>query len=1239
MSIINHIKFVTLITLLLGLNSVLAQETLTWKNDIPVGGWPSGTLGPHSNTTLCHSRGTFTSTVSNPSGITIIAGRPSNTSSNNNSIIHGMSSVPAGQGLLQTFAFGYPVENLSFSIFDIDGGNNSWRDRVIITASLAGTSIPVTITTCPPVAGTVCTGSGTNTVQIDAGTTGTGFTSPDGRADISIAGSLDSVTVQYQNHTVPTSSSQYMSISELTYSCAIVGVSKVMTMRAGQAAGVSPYIVDIDFNFENFGHVNLSNLTSLEDLDATFGAGTYAVTSITKTSGPASFTANAGFDGSATQELIGAASSLLPTETASIRVTLNVNNYGSYVNTITVDGTTPQAATTSDDSTDGTDADGADGDNNPDESSPSTIDTSLLPVSLNHLSVSKQQDSITVQWQTDIEFEHLGFEIYQENSTGVKQLESRLIHQQKSNLANAVKSYSYQFNSNKNNPIWLADIDNKGNKKWHGPFAINSSSGTKVVDSKINWNSVKTPTENSSDSSVLSDNLQIRVNKTGIQRIYKEDLVQAGLELTNHQPNELNISLNGKSVALYINGNSLAFDDTTSFDFYAQNINTLYTDSRVYKLSFAKQRQKHINQNQQTQSTIIESWYWQNEHYNPNLIYDFSSPTNDPWRADKIATFANNSKTILFPLDELAPVSTSNIELNIEITGGIDYPNPPEIYPTDPNRCGANHTDTTPGIPNDHCVELSLNGSNYSELVFDGLSNYTTSYQLDNSFAASGTLAINLKTPGESGYTHDIVHIEDVAISYPRRLTAINDKLEFQLANSTQIHNELINQFGFEKQASTDSLDRVNRNLPAIKVDGFSSDKIIAYSLDSGNNQRITNLKTQTTALGYSVSIPAIASSDRYWLSTEAALIKPKLTAWHDTKKIKQLAVDYIIISHPDFIETAQQLKELHINNGLSVEIVDINDIYQQFSESIIDPNAIRDFIKQINKNKPLSFILLVGADNYDYKGYLSETHFSHIPSIYHAIDDIVRYAPADSLYTDVNDDNIPDIAIGRLPVRTVGELQLLINKELTFINQKTSSLTSQFITDKHDDKYSYKQISNELQELVPQWNNIVTANRDDFTSDADTKQRILENFSQNPRLTTYLGHSGPRNWFSFPSAFTFNDIIDIDNSSSASVVMQWGCWNSYYVEPEANTMAHRFLFNNDKGAVAVFGASALTSVRSEKALAKLILPELAQPKQTIGQAMLKAKKELAKQGDYRDVIIGWNLLGDPALKLSFQPE
>ncbi len=1229
---------ITKLILVIFLN--LFSFTATSQEGVGWGWWPAGVLGPFAGNIVCNNRNSFQVQALDPNSYFLPGTDPVGLSfvSGATALQLGMTGVTNGTGTRLLINFGFPIENVNFSIFDIDGSPGNWQDRITINPTLGGIATTANLS-CPLGLG-ACTYSITGN-QADANLTASGPFTNDTRLDVSIPGSIDAIEIVYNNHTIPVSTTQIVYLTQIIWSCPIIGVAKVMTRRAGQVFGVSPYIVDIDFNFENFGHVNLSNLTSLEDLDAVFNippnVGNYVVTSITKTSGPATFTANAGFDGSANQELIGIGSSLLPTETASIRVTLNVNNYDSYTNTITVNGTSPQSAITSDVSTDGADADGADADDNPDESTPSTLDVTLLPVSLNYFSAQKSNGQIHIEWQTDIEFAHLGFEIYQQNQDGSKDLISPFISQESTKQNNALKTYTHTINSENILPVWIVDINNKGAKTWHGPFKINNSFGTKILNSKISWSDVK-QTNNPITSSTTAniDSLQVAVNTTGMQRINYADLVLAGMDLSNISPQNISIDLNGENIPLYINGNNTAFDNTTSFDFYATNIeDSIYTNTRVYKLSIKTNEFKHIQANNQTQSNVIDSWYWQTEHYNPNLIYDFSSPTNDPWRADKVATFASNDKTIEFPLDELSPLTNNDIELRIEISGGINYQNPPDIYPTDPNRCGANHLDLYPGIPNDHCVELSINQSAYSELVFDGLRNHIASYQLDQSHAVNGLLNINLKVQGQSGYPHDLVHIEDIAITYPRRLTATENKLEFQIAESTKIHNDLINQLGFEKNIDIDAPPTITHNLPAIEIDGFDSTNIVAYALDAGYPQRIQNIKSKVSPLGFSASIPAIAFSDKYWLSTQEALLKPSLSPWKDEIKIKDIATDYIIISHPDFIETAQQLANLHSSNGLSVKIVDINDIYNQFSDSIVDPLAIKDFIKHTNSNKALSYVLLIGADNYDYKGYLSSNHFSHIPSIYSAIDDIVRYAPADSLYTDLDGDNISDIAIGRLPVRTVEELQLLINKEIEFISQSTTTISSQFITDKQDDNYSYTQISNDLHALVPQWN-ILTANRDDYSSEAETKQKILDNFSQNPRLTTYLGHSGPRNWFSFPSAFTYNDIIDVNNSESPSVVMQWGCWNSYYVEPEANTMSHRFLFNNDKGAVAVFGASALTSVKSEKALAALILPELAKPKQTIGKAMLIAKKQLAEQGDYRDVIIGWNLLGDPALRLIY---
>lgn len=150
----------------------------------------------------------------------------------------------------------------------------------------------------------------------------------------------------------------------------LLGAAKQMSV-----AGTGPYTVTIDYGFENFGDVALSNLSAADDLTAVFGAtpADWTFTSITKLTGPASFDVNAGFDGSVgAAELINTGSSLDVGETGSLRVVLSVTTPGSYTNQVTVMGESPLSTVVSDLSTNGTDPD-PDGDDNPAEAIPSTV--------------------------------------------------------------------------------------------------------------------------------------------------------------------------------------------------------------------------------------------------------------------------------------------------------------------------------------------------------------------------------------------------------------------------------------------------------------------------------------------------------------------------------------------------------------------------------------------------------------------------------------------------------------------------------------------------------------------------------------------------------------------------------------------------------------------------------------------------------------------------------------------------
>ena len=107
----------------------------------------------------------------------------------------------------------------------------------------------------------------------------------------------------------------------------------------------------------------------------------------------------------------------------------------------------------------------------------------------------------------------------------------------------------------------------------------------------------------------------------------------------------------------------------------------------------------------------------------------------------------------------------------------------------------------------------------------------------------------------------------------------------------------------------------------------------------------------------------------------------------------------------------------------------------------------------------------------------------------------------------------------------------------------------------------------------------------------------------------------------------------DLENVGSPTVVTQWGCWNTYYASPTQNTMAHEFMLSGEQGAVAVLGASTLTQAASERNMALALYERLFAQNVSMGQAIVDAKQAFAQNHPNNlDVLLGWNLLGDPAL-------
>jgi hypothetical protein len=72
---------------------------------------------------------------------------------------------------------------------------------------------------------------------------------------------------------------------------------------------------------------------------------------------------------------------------------------------------------------------------------------------------------------------------------------------------------------------------------------------------------------------------------------------------------------------------------------------------------------------------------------------------------------------------------------------------------------------------------------------------------------------------------------------------------------------------------------------------------------------------------------------------------------------------------------------------------------------------------------------------------------------------------------------------------------------------------------------------------------------------------------------------------------------------------------------------------SGDKGAVVVNGAISLSALYDNEQLANGIIDKMFNNNKTLGQAVLETKQQLGI--GFRDVVINWQTLGDPTLKIN----
>lgn len=372
------------------------------------------------------------------------------------------------------------------------------------------------------------------------------------------------------------------------------------------------------------------------------------------------------------------------------------------------------------------------------------------------------------------------------------------------------------------------------------------------------------------------------------------------------------------------------------------------------------------------------------------------------------------------------------------------------------------------------------------------------------------------------------------------------------------------------------------------------------------------------------------------------------LTAY-DGSQPKLKGVEYLVVTHPDFRAAADRIAALKEAEGLRAAVVETDNAYDRYSGGVVEARAIQAAIRDAAaQSGKLKYVLLVGDDTLDPQNYIWQTYCdpeqpldcpfpwqaAFVPSLL-SRDSGFGWIPSENRFADTNDDGVPELAIGRLPVQTAAQADAMADK----IANQAALLAAQsgrqvFAVD--DSGAEDAPFRAEAEAMAPLAG--ATAQNTLFADIArgiDAARSTLFGAWQSGRtLSHYFGHGGPEIWAD-EGLLTVGDVQDQGATFQAGVVMMWACDSQWYLNLWGPSLGEALVLTPNGGAVASFGPAGITPPARHRVLFEKFYASLAGKGLTLGETIRRAKADALKADPFvREVVDGYNLMGDPALRL-----
>lgn len=392
--------------------------------------------------------------------------------------------------------------------------------------------------------------------------------------------------------------------------------------------------------------------------------------------------------------------------------------------------------------------------------------------------------------------------------------------------------------------------------------------------------------------------------------------------------------------------------------------------------------------------------------------------------------------------------------------------------------------------------------------------------------------------------------------------------------------------------------------------------------------------------------------------------------------------VDMVMVIAPQFWEQAEELANIHANEGLSIAMVTPRQVYNAFSSGRPDPTAIRSFMKMFYDRAMLGdsasapkYLQLMGDGtfanrNLDPDGPLIITYQSSnswSPTSSYVSDDYFAFLADET--TGANSDKL-QVGVGRIPCSSVDEAQIAVDKVKRYLNLDSAATdvgctgsgdagpfgawrnNIVFVSDDFDGSgnpsepihtlYSAGH-AQDIEELHPDFD-VRRIFMDAYTQVStpggerypEAEEEIRQRVEDGALIVNYIGHGGERGW-AHERVLNTTTIREWTNADRMPLFFTATCELARFDDPELETAGELMVMNPNGAAIAMMTTTRVVYSFSNEQLTSafyaVVFDEPDGQPQRLGDIAMRTKNH-ALSGTSSNKR-NFTLLGDVALRLA----